>query len=257
MEVRITKLRVAMAALFVLAGVGLASLLSPLVGTALATVGPGRRISPTTRLRPSSPRSTPTGKLAVGDGAGPLSVDGTVTARPAAPASPWRVSIDIQAAATSSPGRARRRSTSPACPISTDAASGNGVDVILLRRTTFRAAPRIAPARLRRRALADPRRGRRRDAALVHLPDAACNGSHPQTRKRACSRAAAHELHHDDERRRLLRRLTTRNRAGVPERVRLLALNGGSSSRLAFKPGASLCGRERYCDSLEADGEWA
>ena len=39
MEVRITKLRVAMAALFVLAGVGLASLLSPLVGTALATVG--------------------------------------------------------------------------------------------------------------------------------------------------------------------------------------------------------------------------
>ena len=39
MEVRITKLRVAIAALFVLAGVGLASLLSPLVGTALATVG--------------------------------------------------------------------------------------------------------------------------------------------------------------------------------------------------------------------------
>ena len=39
MEVRITKLRVAMAALFVLAGVGLASLLSPLVGTALANVG--------------------------------------------------------------------------------------------------------------------------------------------------------------------------------------------------------------------------
>jgi hypothetical protein len=36
---RITKLRVAMAALFVLAGVGLASLLSPLVSTALATVG--------------------------------------------------------------------------------------------------------------------------------------------------------------------------------------------------------------------------
>jgi hypothetical protein len=39
MEVRITKVRVAMAALFVLAGVGLASLLSPLVGSALATVG--------------------------------------------------------------------------------------------------------------------------------------------------------------------------------------------------------------------------
>ena len=43
MEVRITKLGVAMAALFVLAGVGLGSLLSPLVGTALATAGPGRQ----------------------------------------------------------------------------------------------------------------------------------------------------------------------------------------------------------------------
>ena len=39
MEVRITKLRVAMAARFVLAGVGLASLLGPLVGSALANVG--------------------------------------------------------------------------------------------------------------------------------------------------------------------------------------------------------------------------
>jgi hypothetical protein len=45
MEVRITKLRVALAALFVLAGVGLASLLSPLVGTALATVGQTVNIS--------------------------------------------------------------------------------------------------------------------------------------------------------------------------------------------------------------------
>jgi hypothetical protein len=39
MEVRITNTRVALAALFVLAGVGLASLLSPLVGSALANVG--------------------------------------------------------------------------------------------------------------------------------------------------------------------------------------------------------------------------
>jgi hypothetical protein len=39
MEVRITKLRLAAAGVFILAGVGLASLLSPLVGTALATVG--------------------------------------------------------------------------------------------------------------------------------------------------------------------------------------------------------------------------
>jgi hypothetical protein len=45
MEVRITKLRVALAALFVLAGVGLASLLSPLVSTALATVGQTVNIS--------------------------------------------------------------------------------------------------------------------------------------------------------------------------------------------------------------------
>jgi hypothetical protein len=42
MHVRITKLRVAMAALFVLAGIGLGNLLSPLVGTALATVGQTR-----------------------------------------------------------------------------------------------------------------------------------------------------------------------------------------------------------------------
>ena len=45
MEVRITKLRVAMAAPFVLAGVGLASVLSPLVSTALATVGQTVNIS--------------------------------------------------------------------------------------------------------------------------------------------------------------------------------------------------------------------
>jgi hypothetical protein len=45
MEVRITKLRVAMAALFVLAGVGLGSLLSPLVGSAVATVGTVANIS--------------------------------------------------------------------------------------------------------------------------------------------------------------------------------------------------------------------
>ena len=60
MEVRITKLRVAMAALFVLAGVGLASLLSPLVGTALATVGQVVNISDHS-VRPTSPRSAPTG----------------------------------------------------------------------------------------------------------------------------------------------------------------------------------------------------
>src|SRR5262245_42503569 len=45
MEVRITRMRVAIAALFVLAGVGLGSLLSPLVGSALATVGQTVNIS--------------------------------------------------------------------------------------------------------------------------------------------------------------------------------------------------------------------
>ena len=39
MQIRITKTSAAIAALFVLAGVGLGSLLSPLVGTALATAG--------------------------------------------------------------------------------------------------------------------------------------------------------------------------------------------------------------------------
>jgi hypothetical protein len=45
MQIRITKSRAAMAALFVLAGVGLGSLLSPLVGSALATVGTVSNIS--------------------------------------------------------------------------------------------------------------------------------------------------------------------------------------------------------------------
>ena len=45
MQVRITKTRAALAALFVLAGVGLGSLLSPLVGSALATVGQTVNIS--------------------------------------------------------------------------------------------------------------------------------------------------------------------------------------------------------------------
>ena len=45
MNFRITKMRVAGAALFVLAGVGLGSLLSPLVGDALATVGQTVNIS--------------------------------------------------------------------------------------------------------------------------------------------------------------------------------------------------------------------
>jgi hypothetical protein len=95
MEVRITKVRVAMAALFVLAGIGLASLLSPLVGTALANVGQVVNISDHSGSAFFAEVDS-AGKLAVGDGAGPLSVDGTVASRPAAPASPWRAHQSIQ-----------------------------------------------------------------------------------------------------------------------------------------------------------------
>ena len=98
MEVRfkLTKYRVAMAALFVLAGIGLGSLLSPLVGNALATVGQTSNISDHSASAYFAKVSSD-GKLAVGDGAGPLDVDGTVTGRPAAPASPWHANVDINA----------------------------------------------------------------------------------------------------------------------------------------------------------------
>jgi hypothetical protein len=80
MEVRITRLRVAMAALFVMAGVGLGSLLSPLVGDALATVGSVVNISDRS-ASPNFAKVDSTGKLAVGDGSGPLSVDGSIIGR--------------------------------------------------------------------------------------------------------------------------------------------------------------------------------
>ena len=77
MEVRITKQRVAMAALFVLAGVGLASLLSPLIGTALANVGQVVNISDHSSAA-NFAKVDAGGKLAVGDGGGSLTVDGKV-----------------------------------------------------------------------------------------------------------------------------------------------------------------------------------
>ena len=91
MHIRITKSRAAMAGLFVLAGVGLASLLNPLIGTALATVGQTVNISDHSASAYFAKVSSD-GKLAVGDGAGPLTIDGTVGSRPAAPGSPWRIS---------------------------------------------------------------------------------------------------------------------------------------------------------------------
>ena len=77
MKVRITKARVAMATLFVLAGVGLASLLSPLVGTALATAGQIVNISDRSGSAYFA-KVDSAGKLAVGDGGGSLTVDGKV-----------------------------------------------------------------------------------------------------------------------------------------------------------------------------------
>jgi hypothetical protein len=132
MEVRITKVRVAMAALFVLAGVGLASLLSPLVGTALANVGQVVNISDHSGSAFFA-KVDSNGKLAVGDGGGPLSVDGTVASRPAAPASPWRASVIING---NFPGvRIAGPSAVPinvtSLSVSTDAASGSSDDAAL------------------------------------------------------------------------------------------------------------------------------
>src|SRR5215471_2515325 len=86
MEVRfkITKYRVAMAALFVLAGVGLGNLLSPLVGNALATVGTTTNISDHSASAFFA-KVDSAGRLSVGDGSGPLTVDGAVTATEATP----------------------------------------------------------------------------------------------------------------------------------------------------------------------------
>jgi hypothetical protein len=128
MEIRITKPRVALAAVFVLAGVGVGNLLSPLVGTALATVGQTVNISD----HSSSAyfvKVDSAGKLAVGDGSGPLSVDGTVSSRPAAPGSPWALSIDIQNYYTAIAGPSTSPINITSLSVSTDAASGQGVGV--------------------------------------------------------------------------------------------------------------------------------
>jgi hypothetical protein len=129
MQIRITKSRAAMAALFVLAGVGLGNLLSPLVGSALANVGQVVNISDHSGSAFFA-KVDSAGKLAVGDGAGPLSVDGTVVSRAAAPASPWHASVNIQDTAfIAGPSAAPINITS--LSISTIQASGSGVAVIL------------------------------------------------------------------------------------------------------------------------------
>jgi hypothetical protein len=118
-----------MAALFVLAGVGLASLLSPLVSTALANVGQVVNISDHSGSAFFAKVGSD-GRLAVGDGAGPLSVDGTVSARPAAPLSLWRARTHIEIGAyVAGPSVTPINVTS--LSISTDAPSGSNVHVFL------------------------------------------------------------------------------------------------------------------------------
>jgi hypothetical protein len=71
------------------------------------------------------------GKLEVGDGSGPLTVDGTVSGRPAAPASPWRASEDIQGTFIFIAGPSSSPIDLTSVSISTDAASGGGLNVFL------------------------------------------------------------------------------------------------------------------------------
>jgi hypothetical protein len=109
-----------------MAGVGLATLLSPLVGSALATAGQVVNVSDPTAANTAKVDSA--GKLYVGDGAGPLSVDGTVSGRSAAPASPWHASDDVSS--FGSPGALNITSVS----LSTNAPSGFGPEVLLYAR---------------------------------------------------------------------------------------------------------------------------
>jgi hypothetical protein len=125
MQIRITKSRAAMAALFVLAGVGLASLLSPLVGSALATVGQVVNISD----------HSSSAYFAKVDSSGALKTTAAVTGRvaPAAPASPWHFTNNIsafdQAVAIAGPSTAPIELTSVS--LSTLAPSGAGPQVFL------------------------------------------------------------------------------------------------------------------------------
>jgi hypothetical protein len=121
---------VALAALFVLAGVGLASLLGPLVGTALATVGQTVNISDHSASAYFA-KVDSAGKLAVGDGSGPLNVEGTVASRPAAPATPWRASVDIHGSVKVITGPSSSPINVTSLSITTDAASGSGIHVWL------------------------------------------------------------------------------------------------------------------------------
>ena len=144
MQIRITKLRVAMAALIVLAGVGLGTLLSPLVGSALAVSGQAVNISwngdrrfanvvdgglwVSNSCRVADPREDCTSKI-------PLTVGGTVTvdsSRPAAPASPWAASLTLRDETIRSlVGPSALPINLTSLSVSTDAPSGSGIFVTL------------------------------------------------------------------------------------------------------------------------------
>jgi hypothetical protein len=124
MTIRITKPRLAAAGLFVLAGVGLGSLLSPLVGSALATAGQIVNISD----------HSGSAYFAKVDPVGRLSVNpGVITVRPASPSIPWSASENIEGGfpgvviAGPSPLHIDVTSLS----ISTEAPTGSGIHVHL------------------------------------------------------------------------------------------------------------------------------
>ena len=131
MQIRITKTRAAMAALFVLAGVGLGNLLSPLVGSALATVGQTVNISDRSASAYFAKVSSD-GKLAVGDGAGLLTVDGTVSDRPSPPSSPWRITANMDVNSYTYIGPSASPINLTSLSLSTDGASGASTSLTLI-----------------------------------------------------------------------------------------------------------------------------
>ncbi len=131
-----------------------------------------------------------------------------MTSRPAAPASPWRASKGIQAALAIIAGPSASPINITSLSISTNAASGSGILVRLFGYHVPNSATTCTGAVFDDAIWDAARRGRRRDAGLVHLSHAAAMeaaGKHEGMpgRERRLERS------HDHERRRLLRRLTT------------------------------------------------
>ena len=220
MQIRITKTRAAMAALFVLAGVGLASLLSPLVGTALATAGQivnisdhsGSAFFAKVRLRREAGRR-----------------------RRRRPAERGRDGHGSPGCARVSVARKRGHPQTRRVHRRAERVADQGHEPVRSRPTPRAEGDSRRPGRLPRaeqrhelqrsdfdaHALAHPDVGDGVTPRLVHLPDAAAMEA---TRKHegvpACVGADAQLSHHDHERRRLLRRLMTessrRTRDGAP-----------------------------------------